>query len=735
MAVAHDEALIRQDARDQLMHQCSLNSDRQLGAARLFRTDRVVCVSIQATAFSRPCIPVLLVDGAGTYTPGDGAWRLRHVRQEHPVLTMHRGSAEIKRKSGLQPEVHFVSMTWSSRQLGLLVCMVHGLRDGSTGTVRIVDVPNDDSRCVHRLLTLPALVRIVSACDAVTAILDTSPFHAALASLNSELHYTAVTGIRRPEWLPREEWLLWLKRIVDKGAPPSYDHLPASITGTLYDSLCLALGAAACADAQGTPLLHRGVVAMAAADALRTHMDTVATDGIEHAQCVEKYNGSVGRWRAAAMNIVVRLRAEAAIGLAAAIVVCSGNADRFGMTATFDSAASIDSAAAIDDLSTFVKTPMAPCFVSGMSGGVPKPFHEDEILAELAQTPAPWAPLVRSAAVTAWMRPHWEEWHPLVFVPCTSFCTVNMFTGEVVGFEARPPPGWQPISKGIPGSPVWLQGEQGVPFPWDCRAVPEGVLMYAQRRPDTLVPFPYMVVEGSHATRPALPSADQVSYDNSYAILSAAFNLPLYGTLRLVDGIVCKVDPSTGWVHPMATPVRLPPALLAKWALGPGEALVAIGADGCARDIPCRPYRLALEAMDVDSVRFYPLRDGKPVSILPIATYDAILARRGDAMPVCNVSCAAVCEDMVWSPQPACLDVVVAGDVVYLRPTPMPPIHRPFIAVSNAAGEVIQIVNELTGAPPLYRKSGHCSVLYCPRAQAPDSQYCTPCMLALAYPH
>ena len=54
-----------------------------------------------------------------------------------------------------------------------------------------------------------------------------------------------------------------------------------------------------------------------------------------------------------------------------------------------------------------------------------------------------------------------------------------------------------------------------------------------------------------------------------------------------------------------------------------------------------------------------------------------------------------------------------------LRVERIAPVHRPFIAVTNAAGEVVQIVDE-TDARILYRKAGCCTVAYCPRAAAAD---------------
>ena len=709
--VAYDEALIRQDARDVVLHQCPLNRCRELGAVQVEATSAAVSVPIRIVghAFNRPCLPHLDV-ASGRVVCAGPPWQLRHTSQIATELTFLRLGPTHRRAPTTTPTVRFLSMAWTSRTEGTLQCAV---QTAVGGTLRIVEVPHDDGRCVHRLVYLPALVKLAAA-----PMTD----RAALVAIVHLLYYNAVVGFRKPDWIAAPAWAAWLARIANKGVAPTYDHLPPGVAGTLYDSLCLGLGAAACADAHARPLLQRGPfpgTVIAAAAALRAHVESISDADL----FLEQYNHCEGQWLQHGVMLAQTLRAEAAAALAAAVSICGGGSSN-------------------SDRDPRIPASLPPRRLAAAEAEPPaaRQFVVDAVLNELRACPAPWFPTA-SFAVAAWMRPHWAALLALPLVPCTEVSLLNTITGEVVGAEASAgtaaaasllvPPFWQPMCRGgVLGSPVWLQrGEDVTPFPWDCRVVLQSgcahQLAHAWPHPDAAVQYPWMLVTGgSGSPPPLLPDVAQCALDNSARLLAAAFNLPLYATLQLQDGKVVCVGPSCGSEPVEDCSAQLPSILAASWARASTGELQLVGQDGLARSIPCRPYRLALEAMEVDSVQFYPVRHGVAVPSLPLDVYDALLARREVPMTLCNVAGAAMgVNGLHWSPQPASVTVTRTGAEALFAYSPISPVHRPFILVSNAAGEVVQIVDELEGSI-LFRRAGFCSVPYCPHARAPTRTLC-----------
>ncbi len=697
----YDEVVVRRDVTDSLLRTCVHNKLVLLGRVKFptTATDFFIPILLPWTAFDRPCTVIIETTDGGKYSTRNPAeyWALRHTVQGCRSLTLRRDG---KLESPFL-QLDFEAMTWHQRNAGLLTSSLSlsagsSLADSlSLSAVSVYEIPTDDGRCLLRLLTIPALVRL-----AVLTSSDNNNLLSSLATAVKEYFYGCRLGSRRPDWLPVKTWTAWRRRVIDKGAMPTVDSLPPELVGTMYESLALASAAAMFADATAMPLAHRLLPKYPDVDAAMTKLQThvAGSDNARHRYAMA--DSLVWVPVADAVKTVIHDR------LAEAISQCSGG-----------------------DIWERVISPPPP--LSPKPQGLKKRRHVDKMDTVSAPLPArllydtwqatdPWMAGTHSAEST-W-RWHHEAITNLTALPFAETTPVlayfNFITAEIrdsapEGIAALPS-AWEFVGKGIPGSPVWvrhvLTGAVSAFF-WDCRCVlvdnAAYRLAHALDHPSAAVPFPWMVIEAG-AAPPQKPGFGDFCRMNADLIARRTCGVSMYHTLEVVDGAWQETSLLTGASKYVDSPVAFFPAEVAFPSLPYSNF---------------RPYSLLLETMHPDSCRFYLVQeDAVPVKTMAAAVYRQLLATAVHNGR-CNVACDRVSprEDAhtlyAWSAQPAVVHVTFSGNVVTFAVEDILPVLRPFVAVSTPTGEVVQIVDEravpTSASAILYRRPGYCQVPYC----------------------
>jgi hypothetical protein len=684
----YDEIVIRRDVTDTLLRTCVHNKPELLGRVKTSTVTSIsIPISLPWTAFNRPCSIAVETSDGGKFVSAhpEECWSLRHISQSYPLLTLRREG----RLNSPALFMRFAEMTWHHRNGGHLLLSATedalSAENPTVTTVSVFEIPTDDGRCLLRLVTIPALVRL-------TVLLgNDSDMLSFLNTAVQEYFYGCRLGSRRPDWLSGKKWTEWRSRIVEKGAMPTVDSLPSELRGTMYESLALASAAAMFADAHALPLARRLLPKYPDVETAMVRLQThvAGSDNARHRYALA--DSRVWVPVADAVKTVIHSR------LSEAICQCSGG----------------------DVWKHVVPAPVTKPQV------LKKRRHDEKPASVSASLPAvfmyntwqaaePW--MAGTMSVESTWRWHYEAMDALAGLPFSTsppavayynFLTTELRDTAPDGTAALPS-GWELIGKGIPGTPLWVRHVltgTASPFFWDCRCVLVGSAAYrlahALDHQSAAVPFPWMLLEAG-AAPPEKPAFSEFCRMNADLIARQTCGVNMYHALDIVDGAWKEISLVTGASKHVHSPVALFPAEVSFPTLPFSNF---------------RPYSLMLETMHPDSCRFYLVHDdGVPVKNMAAAEYRRLLftaVHNGR----CNVACDRVVTPYSWSAQPAVVHVSFSDDVVTFAMEDILPVLRPFVAVSTPAGEVVQIVDErampTSASAILYRRPGYCQVPYC----------------------
>jgi hypothetical protein len=706
---------------------------------------------------SRPYRMEMFVKGQGEYFPEvlqDAIWDYPAFHKPTVwTYVPHRGKKSVA-KVVVQPS--FVKVTLMDTGFAEQNCV-------RTVSVRLKQESNDDGRCVARMVTLPALLKILHLVQSAEARLD------ATRVLITQYDQGSLVGHAKPNWMEDGEWER-VEAAIAAGKPLTLRVLPERLQGTIYESLTLGAMAAAAADANQWSLHKR--VAMfdfaevhAAVQRVKTLWDTVPHGLLANALAKETGCNSPATFECTLRNALRHVLGTVNKAVDHVVAVCQGGCKSV-------------SNVAIETLPEPVKS-KAPTVKSKQVHSVDPVTAAYAARATLSWKPMHHVPWVQSRE-PKWSGSVWEALSAVAPVDVysyanacvktalekTTFCNVNAdavklyntVTGEIDAAKRMPdPPAFWTYAvacnvESVPlaGSPVWMQSlktGRRLPYVWDFRMVAHGDgvhrMVHAVNAPIVpygvfekhCVPYPWMFVywlDGPTPTNACFfgnieeESLEQFVQRCAVSCIQRAFKLQPYEAVLHDKQRV--VDVYTGCTKYMGyTLPKLPSTMVCK--IAPDDSIV-VECAGSMHPLYCLPYSVALQMADPDVLRFYLVHadNGLPVGVIPEAIHDDLVFGEGHTMPVCNVgdliySCNSAWR---WSSQPAAVTFTRATNGWYkVTVTPVLPVLPPFVSISDSNGRVCQVVDQRHYQHVvLYKSTDTCTVPYC--ANRSGNKDCSP---------